>query len=82
HGTGHIALLVRTSGVDEMANLVETQPDAYYKPPYYGPSGWVGVILERPGIDWDHVGEWLERSWRAVAPARLTKLHEAADMLR
>ena len=82
HGTGHIALLVRTSGVDEMANLVETQPDAYYNPPYYGPSGWVGVILERPGIDWDHVGEWLERSWRAVAPARLTKLHDAADILR
>lgn len=80
HGSEHIAVLVKTGGLDELLNLVETQPDTYFKPAYYGASGWVGLILNRPGVDWDHVANWLERSWRVVAPARLTKLRDAADM--
>jgi len=80
HGSPHIALLAKTSGMDELANLVENQPEIYFKPAFYGASGWVGVVLNRPGIDWDHVSEWLERSWRQCAPARLTKLRDAADM--
>ncbi len=80
HGSDHIAVLVKTSGMDELLNLVEGQPDIYYKPAFYGASGWVGVILNRPDLDWDHISEWLERSWRSVAPARLTKLIDAADM--
>ncbi len=79
HGSEHIALLVKTSGMDELLNLVETQPETYYKPAFYGASGWVGVILNRADLDWDHIAEWLERSWRATAPARLTKLLDAAD---
>ncbi|MEM6475582.1 MAG: phosphoribosylglycinamide formyltransferase [Pseudomonadota bacterium] len=84
HGSEHIAVLVKTSGMDELLNLVETQPDTYYKPAYYGASGWIGVILNRApedgSVDWQHVEEWLLRSWRSVAPARLTKLLDAADM--
>ncbi|WP_299193452.1 phosphoribosylglycinamide formyltransferase [uncultured Erythrobacter sp.] len=79
HGVEHIAVLVKTSSMDELLNLVETQPEVYFKPAYYGASGWVGVILNRSGVDWDHVAEWLERSWRACAPSRLTKLLDAAD---
>ena len=79
HGSDHIAVLVKTSGMDELLNLVETQPETYFKPAYYGASGWVGVILNREDVDWSHVAEWLGRSWRSVAPARLTKLMDAAD---
>ncbi|SFP25015.1 phosphoribosylglycinamide formyltransferase [Qipengyuania nanhaisediminis] len=79
HGSEHIALLVKTGSLDELLNLVETQPDTYFKPAYYGASGWVGLILNRPDCDWDHVAEWLERSWRAVAPKSATKLMDAAD---
>ncbi len=80
HGSEHIALLVKTSSMDELLNLVETQPDTYFKPAYYGASGWVGLILNRPAVDWEHVADWLKRSWRSVAPSRLTKLQDAADM--
>ncbi|MBX7514762.1 phosphoribosylglycinamide formyltransferase [Qipengyuania sp. GH38] len=79
HGSEHIALLVKTGGPDELLNLVETQPDTYFKPAYYGASGWVGLILNRPDCDWDHVAEWLERSWRAVAPKSVTRLLDAAE---
>lgn len=79
HGTPHIALLVRTGGMDELLSLVENQPEVYFKPAYYGASGWVGIILNRPGVDWDAVGEWLTRSWRSAAPKRLTRLMDVAD---
>ncbi|MEE4154295.1 MAG: phosphoribosylglycinamide formyltransferase [Erythrobacter sp.] len=79
HGSPHIGLLVKTDGIDELLNLVEAQPDIYFKPAYYGASGWVGLILNRPQVDWAHIEEWLERSWRRVAPARLTRLLDAAD---
>lgn len=79
HGSEHIGLLVKTSGMDELESLVEDQPGVYFKPAFYGAAGWVGVVLNRPEVDWDGVGEWLERSWRSVAPARLTRLMDAAD---
>ena len=79
HGTEHIAVLVKTGGVDEVEGLVETAPRTYFKPAYYGASGWVGIILNRPGVDWDTVADWLARSWRMVAPKRLTALQDAAD---
>jgi len=79
HGSEHIAVLVRTSGMDELLSLVENQPEIYFKPAYYGASGWVGIILNRPGVDWDAVAEWLERSWRGAAPKRLTRLMDIAD---
>ncbi|MBT8427407.1 MAG: phosphoribosylglycinamide formyltransferase [Erythrobacter sp.] len=79
HGSEHVALLVKTGSMDELLDLVEAQPQAYFKPAYYGASGWIGVILNRPGLDWDHVADWLERSWRSVAPKSATKLHNAAD---
>lgn len=79
HGVAHIALLVRTGSMDELLNLVESQPEVYFKPAYYGASGWVGIILNRPGVDWDAVGEWLMRSWRGAAPKRLSHLMDIAD---
>ena len=79
HGEPHIAVLAKTSGQDELAALIEQDPEIYYRPAYYGASGWVGIILNRSGVDWDHVAHWLQRSWRAVAPKRLTKLLDAAD---
>lgn len=79
HGTPHISLLVKCGSMDELEGLVEAQPQAYHKPAYYGASGWIGVILNRPGVDWDNVADWLERSWRAVAPKNVTRLHDVAD---
>jgi phosphoribosylglycinamide formyltransferase-1 len=79
HGEREVAVLVKTSGQDELAALIEQSPEIYYRPAYYGASGWVGIILNRKGVDWEHVAEWLARSWRAVAPKRLTKLMDAAE---
>lgn len=79
HAEEAIGLLVKASGPDEMSGLIEAQPDVYYWPKYYGASGWLGVKLNRRDVDWTQVRDWLERSWRAAAPPRLTKLMLAAD---
>ena len=79
HGEDQIAVLVKTSGADELNALIEQDPEVYYRPAYYGASGWVGLILNREGVDWEHVAHWLQRSWRAVAPKRLTKMLDVAD---
>jgi phosphoribosylglycinamide formyltransferase 1 len=78
HGDDRTALLVKCSGADEMAALIEQNPEIYHRPAYYGASGWIGVRLDRAGVDWGHVAEWLERSWASVAPKRLTKLMDVA----
>jgi phosphoribosylglycinamide formyltransferase-1 len=79
HGSEHVALIVKTDGQDELNALVELHPETYFRPQYYGAAGWIGIILNRPGLDWDQVADWLHRSWRAVAPARLTRLFDVAD---
>lgn len=79
HGEQAVGLLVKASGPDEMTGLIEAQPEIYYWPKYYGASGWLGIKLNRRDVDWDQVADWLERSWRACAPPRLTKLMRAAE---
>ena len=79
HGAEQIAVLAKTSGQDELADLVERDPQVFFRPAYYHASGWVGITLNSPTCDWDQVQHWLERSWHSVAPKRLTKLMDAAD---
>ena len=79
HGEEVVGLLVKCSGQDEMVQLIEAEPELYFRPAYYGPSDWIGIKLDRPRVDWDHVAGWLQRSWLAMAPPRLTKLMRAAD---
>jgi formyltetrahydrofolate-dependent phosphoribosylglycinamide formyltransferase len=71
HGNGIIAVLVKTSGAEEQAMLIETQPDLYFRPAYLGPSGWIGLRLDGGDLDWDHVSDWLLKSWRQAAPRKL-----------
>ena len=62
-----------------MNALIERDPQTFYRPAYYGASGWVGIVLNRRNCDWSQVEHWLQRSWRSVAPKRLTSLLDAAD---
>ena len=76
HGEDAISLLVKTSGPDEQAALIEAEPDIYYKPAYYGPSGWIAIRLDRPDVDWEHIANWLRKSWSFVAPKKLQPMAE------
>lgn len=79
HHDGVTGLLVKASGVEEQAMLIDRDPDLYYRPAYLGPSGWIGIRLDRGGNDWGHIADWLRKSWRLSAPKRLTKLMDIAE---
>lgn len=76
HGDGKTALLVKISGTEEQAMLIDSDPSRYYRPAYFGDS-WIGIRLDLGDTDWDHIGDWLAKSWLAVAPKKLTKLMSA-----
>jgi predicted DNA-binding protein (MmcQ/YjbR family) len=47
-----------------------TDPARFFRPPYVGPRGWVGVRLDRRP-SWTKVAAVVERAYRLVAPSRL-----------
>jgi formyltetrahydrofolate-dependent phosphoribosylglycinamide formyltransferase len=73
HGDGITALLVKVSGLDEAAMLIEQDPDRFFRPKYFGPAGWVGVVLT-DGPDWAMIEAMLGAAWRLCAPKRLAML--------
>jgi hypothetical protein len=74
HGDGLTAACVKTTGRDEQDLLIEADPELYSWLPYLGPSGWIGLCLADPGLDWAHVQARLLSSWRLAAPKRLQAL--------
>jgi hypothetical protein len=50
--------------------VVGSEPDRYFRPPYVGPRGWLGVWLDVP-VDWGEIADLVDDAYRAVAPKRL-----------
>jgi hypothetical protein len=50
--------------------LVAAAPGRFFRPPYVGHRGWLGVWLDVP-VDWDEIGGLVFEAYRAVAPRRL-----------
>ena len=69
HDDGRVALwCAAPPGAQE--DLVADDPDAYFRPPYVGHRGWVGVRLDR-GLPAAEVDAAVVAAFRAVAPAVL-----------
>ena len=69
HGAAHLSVwLPAALGAQEA--LIDSDPKRFFRPPYVGPSGWVGVVLDtRP--DWGQVAWLVEQAYRLVAHPRL-----------
>lgn len=67
HRFAHLWCAAPPGAQDE---LVRTEPDRFFRPPYVGGRGWLGVRLDGQ-IDWDELGAIFEEAFRAVAPKRL-----------
>ncbi len=55
-------------GVQE--TLATAAPDRFFRPPYVGGRGWLGVRLDVE-VDWDEVADLVADAYRTVAPKRL-----------
>jgi hypothetical protein len=50
--------------------LVEMEPDRFFRPPYVGHRGWLGVRLDGR-VDWSEIAEICRDAYRVVAPKTL-----------
>jgi hypothetical protein len=50
--------------------LVGAEPGRFFRPPYVGHRGWIGVRLD-VDVDWDEIAAICEDAYRTVAPAKL-----------
>jgi hypothetical protein len=69
HAPGRTGVWLK-AGADNQAFMVKAAPDRFFVPPYVGPSGWVGVYLDRRP-DWGELAELLRDAHRMTAPKRL-----------
>ena len=80
HGNEHCSVWVKASlMVQEI--LVGADPKRFFKPPYVGHKGWIGVRLDVKKVDWVELADLVKDAYLLTAPKRLAKLPgaEAGD---
>lgn len=75
HGADRLAFWCAAGpGVQE--ELVAENPEQYFRPPYVGHRGWLGVRIDlKP--DWVEIAEIVRDAYRCVAPKALVSLLDA-----
>ncbi|HTV17755.1 MAG TPA: MmcQ/YjbR family DNA-binding protein [Polyangiaceae bacterium] len=69
HSSPHLSVwLPMPPGAQE--TLIEADPARFFRPPYVGPSGWVGVVLDTKP-DWKMVADLVRESFVHVATKKL-----------
>lgn len=71
HNDGHIAVTI-PAAIGIQAMLIERSPEKFYRPPYVGVRGWVGIELDR--VDDEELALHLHEAWRLIAPEKLQAL--------
>ncbi|MDQ3006266.1 MAG: MmcQ/YjbR family DNA-binding protein [Chloroflexota bacterium] len=76
HNDGHIAVWLPVPPGFQ-STLIENAPETFFKPPYVGVRGWVGIEL-------DHITDkdltyHIEVAWELIAPKRLLARGKAKD---
>jgi hypothetical protein len=57
----------------EQESLIASAPDRFFRPPYVGHRGWLGVRLDG-SADWAEIAELCTDAYRVITPAKLVAL--------
>lgn len=68
HNDGHIAVWI-PAAPGFQASLIRAWPEKFFRPPYVGVRGWVGIELAN--IDDEELASHLREAWSLVAPKKL-----------
>ena len=60
------------------AILIGADPVRFFRPPYVGVRGWLGIYLDVPQ-DWDELAVLVRDAYLTVAPRKLAALVESTD---
>jgi hypothetical protein len=69
HGSPHLSVWL-PQPMDVQESLIELDPERFFRPPYVGPSGWVGVVLDTKP-DWQMVQRLVRDAFVFVATKKL-----------
>ena len=69
HGDGRVALWLNAPPGSQDTH-VQAEPAHFFVPPYVGPRGWLGVVLDR-GLAWRRVAALVREAYEKVAPEEL-----------
>jgi hypothetical protein len=70
HGDSRLAVwLPAPPGFQQL--MIDDDPDTFFKPPYVGPKGWIGVVLDQ--VDDPTLTHYIRQAWTHVAPKTLQK---------
>ena len=69
HGADHLAVWL-PAPLGEQESLVFLDSQRFFRPPYVGLRGWVGMRIDRRP-DWKLVTSLVKQAYREVAPPRL-----------
>lgn len=71
HGDGRLALVCAAPpGTQE--EVLRSDPERFFRPPYVGHRGWIGLRLDRD-LDWAEVAAIVDEAYRCVAPRTLVR---------
>jgi hypothetical protein len=70
HNEGHIAVFI-PAAIGVQAALIEQSPKKFYRPPYVGHAGWVGIEL--PRVSDKELAAHIREAWKLIAPDKLHK---------
>ena len=68
HNDGHIAVWL-PAPPSFQEGLVDTSPEVFFKPPYVGARGWIGIDLDR--VSDTDLEMYIHIAWELIAPKRL-----------
>ncbi|HLX50470.1 MAG TPA: MmcQ/YjbR family DNA-binding protein [Streptosporangiaceae bacterium] len=68
HGFPHLWCAAPPGAQQE---LTLSAPEVFFRPPYVGGRGWIGVRLDVPGLDWPEIAGLCADAYRTIAPRRL-----------
>ncbi len=54
--------------------MTAAAPDRFFRQPYVGHRGWIGVRLDMADQDWVEVEQLVRDAYREIAPAKLAAL--------
>ena len=60
HGSGQVALWLNAPD-GAQAFYREAEPEHYFQPPYVGPRGWLGLLLDR-GLGWNQIASLVRQA--------------------
>ena len=68
HDDGHIAVWL-PAPPGQQAMLIHSEPAKFFRPPYVGVRGWIGIELE--AVSDEELAFHILEAWRMIAPRKL-----------